>query len=98
MDSELKKPKPVSRFKVATITSGVIAVAFGLLFLKFPSILNVAIRSQLTLVEDGPLFPKWTKVPIPVHYRYYFFEVLNPTEAVNGAKVSLREHGPYCFK
>lgn len=98
MDNEIKKPKPWSRMKKATVVTGVMAVGFGLFFLKFPAILNVAVRSQLNLDEKGQVYPKWVKVPIAVHYRYYFFEVLNPTEAVNGAKVSLREHGPYCFK
>ena len=80
-------------------TTGSLAALFLLLHLKLSSLLELAIRSQLVIEEGNDLFRQWSDVPIGLlGYKYYFFEIVNPDEALRGAKVRVREHGPYCFK
>lgn len=79
------------------IGSGIVAFVFASLYLGFPTLLTAAVRSQLTLTNPE-IFGKWVKPPIAIDYMFHFFEVLNPREAIAGAKVNLREKGPYRFR
>ena len=70
-----------------------------LLYFTFPSLLEIAIRSQLVIAEGNDLFKQWSDIPIGLlGYKYYFFEIVNPEESLRGEKVRVREHGPYCFQ
>lgn len=58
----------------------------------------MTLRSQFVLKEGNELWKNWINVPIGLlSYKYYFFEVTNPNEVLRGAKVKVRERGPYCF-
>jgi hypothetical protein len=80
-------------------TLGILSGLSVALYFYFNSLVETAVRSQLVLAEGNPLWEKWIKVPIGfANYRYTFFEVMNPDEALRGAKVMVRERGPFCFK
>lgn len=97
--SNFTKPrKPPMVFKCCTITVAVLAGTFLLFYIFLYDIIEMGIRSQFKIEEGNDIYKQWTKVPIPVNYKYHFFEVLNPNEAVQGAKIKLLERGPYCFK
>ena len=81
------------------ITLGILSTSSVGLYFYFNSLVETAVRSQIVLAEGNDLWQKWIKVPIGfAHYTYTFFEVMNPDEALRGAKVMVRERGPYCFK
>lgn len=40
----------------------------------------------------------WKDLPIPFYFAVHFFEVVNPTEVVNGAKPVVAERGPYVYR
>ncbi|KAI1287075.1 Lysosome membrane protein 2 [Halotydeus destructor] len=79
------------------LTSGSLAAILASLYLAFPVLLDIGVRSQVQLKEGNDYFSKWLRIPVPIVYKFYFFEVLNPSQALQGAKVKLREHGPYMF-
>jgi hypothetical protein len=56
------------------------------------------IKSQLVLKRDTEIFKSWEKFPVPLQSKFHFFHVLNPEDAMNGAKVKLREVGPFTFE
>ena len=81
------------------ISLGVLSLLSVALFFFFNSLVETAVRGQLVLAEGNEIYEKWIKVPVGfAAYKYVFFEILNPDEALKGAKVMVRERGPYCFK
>lgn len=79
-------------------TLGTLTIGLWTLYIKFDSLLEIAIRSQFVLEEGNDLWKNWINVPIGLlSYKYYFFEVLNPSDVLRGSRVKVRERGPYCF-
>jgi hypothetical protein len=81
------------------VTFGFLSGLFILIHFNFDSLLKTAVRSQLVIAEGNDLFKQWSNVPVGLlGYKYYFFEIENPEEALRGEKIRVRERGPYCFK
>jgi len=40
----------------------------------------------------------WKEIPVPFYLSVYFFEVVNPSEVLNGQKPVVRERGPYVYR
>lgn len=40
----------------------------------------------------------YLKLPIPLDFRVYFFNISNPDEVKEGGKPVLKELGPYCYE
>ena len=79
--------------------TGALAFICTSLYYAFPHILAFGVRSQIQLQEGNEIYEKWIRVPIPIDFKFYFFEVRNPREATStGAKVKLKQRGPYWFK
>lgn len=76
----------------------IIGLVGFVLVLILPGIFNAGIRSQMKLVQGGEMFKNWMNLPLPVTTKFHFFHVMNPEEAMNGAKVKLREVGPFVFE
>lgn len=43
-------------------------------------------------------FGMWKDIPVPFYLSVHLFEVLNPTEVLDGAKPILRQRGPYVYR
>lgn len=91
-------PDKSSKSSGYTFFFAFLAVTFTLLKVSFPTILEGGVRGQLQLIEGNDFFNNFVLVPITINYKVHFFEVLNPREANNGAKLKVREVGPYWFK
>ena len=50
------------------------------------------------LKNGSQAFEYWLSPPATVLRKYYFFDILNPIEAENGAKPIVAERGPYVYK
>ena len=70
----------------------------SLLVFFLPMMFTSLIKSQVKLKRDSEMFKSWLAFPVPLQTRFHFFHVLNPEEAMAGAKVSLREVGPFTFE
>ena len=54
---------------------------------------------QLTIREGTAAYKAWVETPVPVYTKFYFFDMLNPTELFhNHEKPILEERGPYVFR
>ena len=90
---------PATCLNCLVITFGTLSFMFVLLHFKFDSLLGIVIRSQLVIDPNNDMFKQWSDIPTGLlAYKYRFFEIVNPDEALKGAKVRVRERGPYCFK
>lgn len=76
----------------------IVGIIGSLLVLLLPGLFESGIRSQVKLVQGGEMYKNWLNVPLAVTTKFHFFAVLNPEEAMAGAKVKLREKGPFTFE
>ncbi|XP_058792641.1 sensory neuron membrane protein 1-like [Phymastichus coffea] len=52
---------------------------------------------QVALKKGWRMRDLWTKLPFPLHFNFYFFNVTNPDEIDKGEKPILREVGPFSY-
>lgn len=52
----------------------------------------------MELKNGSEMYPMWQKLPIPIIFNAYLFNVTNPKEISNGEKPILKEVGPFCYK
>ncbi|CAF0919401.1 unnamed protein product [Brachionus calyciflorus] len=51
----------------------------------------------MVIKPNSTRFGFWSRPPVKVFRKYYFFNVENPEEVILGAKPNLTEHGPYVY-
>lgn len=56
------------------------------------------IRQNLTLRPNYIVRSLYLKVPFPLKFRLYVFDLLNKEEFMNGEKPRFKEIGPYVFE
>lgn len=83
---------------VACIVGLLLTVLGITLHFKFPDLMAARLKKTMNLRREGPLFERWMYQRGTLESSYYFFHVLNPEEAAQGAKVQLQEVGPYVFR
>ncbi|XP_074041317.1 sensory neuron membrane protein 1 [Leptinotarsa decemlineata] len=66
-------------------------------FLAFDPILRFGVRDQVALKKRNEIRDIYLKLPFPLDFRVYFFNVSNPMEVQKGAIPILKEVGPYCY-
>jgi len=78
----------------------VTSILFGSLLLAFrDKIFQTILNSQLTITPGTAAYIAWMETPIPVFTKFYFFDMLNPSELFhNHEKPILEERGPYTFR
>ncbi|XDV38003.1 hypothetical protein PO909_007495 [Leuciscus waleckii] len=64
----------------------------------FQKLLNNRIKEQIILENGTEAFSVWQNPPPPVYMQFYFFNVTNPAEVLNGDKPSVIEIGPYTYR
>ncbi|TSK72060.1 Lysosome membrane protein 2 [Bagarius yarrelli] len=52
----------------------------------------------ITLTEGSKVFQTWKNPPPPVFMEFFFFNVTNPDEFMDGRKPSLMQIGPYTYR
>lgn len=50
------------------------------------------------LQNGSEMYPMWQKLPVPIQFNAYLFNVTNPEEVHGGAKPIVQEIGPFCYK
>ncbi|KAJ8971697.1 hypothetical protein NQ317_014680 [Molorchus minor] len=76
----------------------VISVITG--FAVFEQLLNFGVRDgkQTALRKRNEIRRIYLKMPIPLDFRIYFFNVSNPMDVQEGKIPILKEVGPYCYE
>ncbi|XP_055374670.1 sensory neuron membrane protein 1-like [Condylostylus longicornis] len=76
-----------------------ILLIFGILvnWLAFPFFLKRAIQNKVVLTPKSETRKLWEKVPFPVDFKVYVFNITNPDEVTNGGRPHVQEVGPFFF-
>nr|AFG73003.1 sensory neuron membrane protein 2 [Cnaphalocrocis medinalis] len=64
----------------------------------FPKIVKKQIQKNVQLDESSQMFEKWRKLPMPLTFNVYVFNVTNVDDVNEGARPKLQELGPYVYK
>ena len=50
------------------------------------------------IVDGSPAYDTWRDVPVPMKLSFYMFNLTNPEEFEDGAKLNVEEIGPYVYR
>ncbi|KAL1489743.1 hypothetical protein ABEB36_013678 [Hypothenemus hampei] len=87
----------VSGKKILYISCTIAALGVSLKFFLFDEIVNIGLRDQTALRKRNEIRGIYLKIPFPLDFKFYFFNVTNSEEIQKGAKPILKEIGPYCY-
>ncbi|XP_077281614.1 sensory neuron membrane protein 1-like isoform X1 [Temnothorax americanus] len=95
IDEYKKNMVSVKRLGLAgscTFSIGLISYSLG-----FPSMLKSQVKSQIRLKKGSEIRDFWEKLPQPLDFNIYVFNVTNPTEIASGSKPIVQEIGPFHY-
>uniref|UniRef100_A0A8C2JHB8 Scavenger receptor class B, member 2c n=1 Tax=Cyprinus carpio TaxID=7962 RepID=A0A8C2JHB8_CYPCA len=72
-----------------------IAMALAQVFQK---LINNTIKEQVVLENGTEAFSVWRTPPPPVYMQFYFFNLTNPAEVLEGDKPFVQQIGPYTYR
>ncbi|XP_016325649.1 lysosome membrane protein 2-like [Sinocyclocheilus anshuiensis] len=72
-----------------------IAMALAQVFQK---LINNTIKEQVVLENGTEAFSVWRDPPPPVYMQFYFFNLTNPAEVLEGDKPFVLQIGPYTYR
>ncbi|KAL6255879.1 hypothetical protein P5V15_013119 [Pogonomyrmex californicus] len=75
-----------------TFSIGLISYSLG-----FPSMLKMQVKSQVRLKKGNEIRGFWEKLPQPLDFNIYVFNVTNPSEVSSGMKPIVQELGPFHY-
>lgn len=75
-----------------------LVIAIVLASWGFQKVVNKQIQKNVQLSNDSKMFDRWVKLPIPLDFKVYVFNVTNVEEVNRGEKPILKEIGPYVYK
>eukprot|EP00091_Calanus_sinicus_P002766 TRINITY_DN12871_c0_g1_i1.p1 TRINITY_DN12871_c0_g1~~TRINITY_DN12871_c0_g1_i1.p1 ORF type:complete len:183 (-),score=40.12 TRINITY_DN12871_c0_g1_i1:331-879(-) len=86
--------------KILLLILSTFSMVFGIITLVFQQrIFNTILHSQLVIEEGTAAYNAWVETPIPVYTKFYFFDMLNPSDLFHShEKPILEERGPYTFR
>ncbi|XP_032687350.1 sensory neuron membrane protein 1-like [Odontomachus brunneus] len=87
----------VSIKKLGLAGLGTFFIGFINYNLGFPAILKSQVKSQVSLKKGTEMRDFWEKLPQPLHFAIYIFNVTNFNEIKSGAKPIVQELGPFHY-
>merc|ERR1711892_285689 len=86
--------------KLLLLLLSTFSLIFGIITLVFRHrIFNSILHSQLVIEEGTAAYNAWVETPIPVYTKFYFFDMINPSDLFHShEKPILEERGPYTFR
>ncbi|CAL8321381.1 unnamed protein product [Lota lota] len=64
----------------------------------FPNLLNSIVKKEVVLKNGTDSFEAWKNPPPPVYMQFYFFNLTNPLEVLDGDRPAVIEKGPYTYR
>lgn len=90
-----------SRAVYGTAITGVILIVTGVTLLVagvFQNLINKRLKGEITLTEGSKVFGTWKNPPPPVFMEFFFYNVTNPEEFMEGKKPRVNTMGPYTYR
>uniref|UniRef100_A0A4W2IAF9 Scavenger receptor class B member 2 n=1 Tax=Bos indicus x Bos taurus TaxID=30522 RepID=A0A4W2IAF9_BOBOX len=86
-------------YAVGTLSLLLLVTSITLLVARvFQKAVDQTIEKNIVLRNGSETFDSWKKPPLPVYTQFYFFNVTNPEEILNGETPRLEEVGPYTYR
>ncbi|XP_006885364.1 PREDICTED: lysosome membrane protein 2 isoform X1 [Elephantulus edwardii] len=86
-------------YTVGTLSLLLLVTSVTLLVARvFQKAVDQAIGKNIVLKNGSEAFDSWEKPPLPVYTQFYFFNVTNPAEILNGEIPQVIEVGPYTYR
>nr|CAI5843329.1 unnamed protein product [Callosobruchus analis] len=84
---------------VKIVVAGVVSLVFIVVvgFILLEPIMRFGVKDQTCLKKGNEVRDIYLKLPFPLDFKIYFFNVSNPDQVQNGALPVLKEVGPYCY-
>ncbi|KAM6975659.1 lysosome membrane protein 2c isoform 2-T2 [Tautogolabrus adspersus] len=85
-------------------TTGVFSILFLILGISlvlsnvFPHFLQSVVEKEIVLKNGTVAFKAWENPPAPIYMQFYFFNVTNPLEVLDGDRPAVVEVGPYTYR
>ncbi|KAI8481726.1 CD36 [Branchiostoma belcheri] len=87
------------RRRVCCGVLGLVCLLGGVVGLCLYNMLLDGFVSHLMSLRKGEfVYGRWKDPPYPIYIQFYFFNLLNKDEVLNGAKPAFREKGPYTYR
>ncbi|XP_072034521.1 scavenger receptor class B member 1-like isoform X2 [Amphiura filiformis] len=85
---------------IIVIITGIILIISGAVAMPliYDAMIKVVVYDMMQLTPSSPIYDEWANPTVPLLSKFYFFEVQNPDEVINGDKPALVERGPYAYK
>ncbi|XP_056288909.1 lysosome membrane protein 2c isoform X2 [Pseudoliparis swirei] len=64
----------------------------------FPRLLKSVVEKEIVLKNGTEAFKAWENPPAPIYMQFYFFNVTNPLEVLEGERPAVIEIGPYTYR
>ncbi|KAF7661796.1 hypothetical protein LDENG_00254830 [Lucifuga dentata] len=81
-------------FAVLLLVAGISLVLSGV----FPHLLQSVVKKEVVLENGTEAFEGWENPPAPIYMQFYFFNVTNPQEVLDGERPAVSEVGPYTYR
>lgn len=86
------------RVKLLVNTGAIVSVIGGILFLFFPILLSIGMKSQMQIKIGNDITTNWLDVPLTFWVKVHVWNIENPKKFLNGDKPIIKEKGPYFWK
>lgn len=83
---------------IFAVSMGFLVVAVIMAAWGFQKIVDKQIQKNVQLENNSMMFDKWLKLPMPLDFKVYIFNVTNVEDVNQGEKPILNEIGPYVYK
>ncbi|KAG7223936.1 hypothetical protein INR49_015192 [Caranx melampygus] len=64
----------------------------------FPHLLESLVKKEVVLKNGTDSFEAWENPPAPIYMQFYFFNLTNPEEVLEGERPAVVEIGPYTYR
>lgn len=64
----------------------------------FPHLVQTMVKKQVILKNDTDAFEAWKDPPAHIYMQFYFFNLTNPQEVLDGERPAVVEIGPYTYR
>ncbi|XP_040915430.1 lysosome membrane protein 2-like isoform X2 [Toxotes jaculatrix] len=86
-------------YVVGTICAALLVVGIGLFVGQtFRTLMHNRLKKEIVLVEGSRVFESWKNPPPPVYMEFFFYNVTNVNEFLEGAKPQVKQIGPYTYR